>query len=416
MRLALTALQCRERSDTRHEPALLRVRRPVANRLWLPSVACSSLLGASVAGGAPQRRGAGGKARMARIDRVQFLGTGSAVPVPGQRNMSSVAIMLNTGAAILVDCGEGTQHQIKVSTMLKLSRVEAILLTHLHGDHCYGIFGLLQSAAIEGRKDPMLLMGPQGLRDMVMTILSASGGWFAEETFPIECHEIPSTGAGGEDLVGPGSGPRRMGFHPERCKRAEAHLLEAAGLKIQAVPLVHGMPDWGYVLTEQDRPGKLDAVKARELGVPANSPLLGQLKQGKKVTLPDGSEVLPCQVLGPPIPGRTIAVLQDTSDASSAIEACQHAACVVHEATFEASMEKEAVAKGHSTSAMAAHFAAACGAKRLVLSHFSARYARSSDVDSQVDPAEKLGEEAREILGDVPVTVAQDCPPRRSRL
>ncbi|CAJ1359246.1 unnamed protein product, partial [Effrenium voratum] len=84
MRLALTALQCRERSDTRHEPALLRVRRPVANRLWLPSVACSSLLGASVAGGAPQRRGAGGKARMARIDRVQFLGTGSAVPVPGR--------------------------------------------------------------------------------------------------------------------------------------------------------------------------------------------------------------------------------------------------------------------------------------------------------------------------------------------
>lgn len=350
---------------------------------------------------------------MALIDRVMFLGTGSAVPVPGQRNMSSLAVMLNTGAAIIVDCGEGTQHHIKVSKFLKLSRVEVILLTHLHGDHCYGLFGLLQTAALEGRKDPLLIVGPQGLRTMVETVLLSSGGWYSEESFQINYLEIPNTGTpGGESLVGPfGSGPRGLGFHPDRCRHAAAVQLGVlAGLRIQAVPLVHGLPDWGYVLTEPDRPGKLNAAKALELGIPAKSRMLGQLKQGQTVRLDDGSMVSPAQVLGPTIPGRTVAILQDTSDASAAIEPCRGAACVVHEATFEDGMETEAIGKGHSTSTMAARFAASCQAKHLVLSHFSARYARTSEADpSTPDPAQKLGDEAREILGDdVKVTVAQD--------
>ncbi|CAK9117753.1 unnamed protein product [Durusdinium trenchii] len=360
------------------EPDYLRVRHRFQPRPWLPS--CRGLRQAACAPALLAAAGAR-KSKMARMERVVFLGTGSAVPVPGQRNMSSLAVMLNTGGIILVDCGEGTQHHIKVSTLLKLSRVEVILLTHLHGDHCFGLFGVLSTAAIEGRKDPILIVGPQGIQDMVESMLRFTGGWAPEESFNIEYLEIPNTGAGGEDLVGPsGSGPKGLGFHPDRCRHAEAvELGMLAGLRITAVPLVHGIPDWGYILKELDRPGKLDAAKAQKLGIPRNS-LMGRLKQGEAVTLDDGRVVLPEQVLGPEIPGRSFAVLQDTSDASSAIKACHHANCVIHEATFEAAMEEDALRKGHSTSVMAARFTAACEAKRLILSHFSARYAKTSDV------------------------------------
>ncbi|CAE8614672.1 unnamed protein product, partial [Polarella glacialis] len=174
---------------------------------------------------------------------------------------SSLAVILNTGAAILVDCGEGTQHHMRVSTLLRSGRIEVVLLTHLHGDHCYGIFGLLHTAAMEGRKEPVLLVGPQGLREMVETVFRVSGGWFPEESFKIDFLEIPNTGTeDGEDLVGPnGSGPQKTGFDPERCRRSKpVQLGVKSGLTIQAVPLVHGVPDWGYVLTEPDRPGVLD--------------------------------------------------------------------------------------------------------------------------------------------------------------
>jgi len=349
-----------------------------------------------------------------RIDKVLFLGTSSAVPVPGKRNMSSLAVLLSSGAAVLVDCGEGTQHHIRVSSMLRASRIETILITHLHGDHCFGLFGLLHSMAMEGRREPVLLVGPQGLRSMVETVLRCSGGWFPEDSFELRFLEIPNCGVeGGEDLVGPdGFGPQKEGFSPERCARASPVPLGVhSGLVLQAVPMVHSVPDWGYLLREPDRAGALDAAKAIELGVPAKSPLLGRLKRGQPVQLSDGSTVRPEQVLGPPVVGRTLAVLQDTCDSTSAARACAGAACVVHEATFEGSMAREAWEKGHSTSTMAARFAASCAAKRLVLTHFSARYSTSDANASSEneDPAEKLGEEARQVLGpDTPVVIAKD--------
>jgi len=349
-----------------------------------------------------------------RIEKVIFLGTSSAVPIPGKRNMSSLAVILSSGGAILVDCGEGTQHHIRVCTALRASRIDALLLTHLHGDHCFGLFGLLNSMAMEGRKERVLLVGPEGLRNMVETVLGHSGGWCPEESFDLEFLEIPNTGVpGGHDLVGAqGFGPRHQGFDPELCARADAVPLGfQCGLSLQAVPLVHSLPDWGYLLTEPDRPGVLDAAKAVQLGVPAKSPMLGKLKRGQSVQLQDGSTVCPEQVVGPPIRGRTLAILQDTCDSSAAVRSCTGAACVVHEATFESSMEREAWAKGHSTSTMAAKFAAASGAQQLVLTHFSARYTTSdaSAASDGADPAERLGEEARNFLDNkIPVVVAKD--------
>lgn len=341
-----------------------------------------------------------------RIDKILFLGTGAAVPVPGQRNMSSLAVLLSTGSAIMVDCGEGTQHHIKASTFLKTARLEAILLTHLHGDHCFGLFGLLNTMASDGRKDPVLIVGPEGVQQMVEATFRPAGGWNLEEGFPLVFKEIPSCQPSG-DLRGPAG----KGFLSEHCRKAAPVALDDwAGMKLQAVPMVHSVPDWGYIITEPDRPGALDVAKAIELGVPKKSPMLGQLKSGKSVTVASGAVIQPEQVLKPSVSGRRVAVLQDTCDACAAIEPCRSAACVIHEATFEETMTVEALAKGHSTSSMAADFAAACGARRLVLTHFSARYSLSSSDATGSDPAERLGMEARRKLGPdgPPVVVARD--------
>jgi ribonuclease Z len=98
---------------------------------------------------------------MVRVSKVVFLGTSSAVPVPGVRNTSSVAVVLDSGNTILLDVGEATQHQImRLNGEVKMQRISAILLTHLHGDHCFGIFGLLCTMGMQGRTDPVQCTRP----------------------------------------------------------------------------------------------------------------------------------------------------------------------------------------------------------------------------------------------------------------
>jgi ribonuclease Z len=143
---------------------------------------------------------------------------------------------------------------------------------------------------------------------------------------------------------------------------------------------------FGYVVVEPDRPGKLDGERAKQLGV--SGPELGRLKKGQDVVLADGRVIKSSDVVSPDIPGRTVALVQDTFDGSSMLKACQHADIVIHEATFDNSMRERAVQKGHSTAEMAAQFAVAAKATLLVLTHFSARYC---------DDASPLEQEAKAV-------------------
>jgi ribonuclease Z len=165
--------------------------------------------------------------------------------------------------------------------------------------------------------------------------------------------------------------------------------------------MVHRIPAFGYVLKEPPQPLILDGEKARELG--ATGSQLARLKSGENVVLEDGTIVRSSDVTNPNRPSRTIAVMQDTRDASSAIPFMEGCDLLVHEATYESSKRDQAIEYGHSTSVMAAEIAKASKAKHLVLTHFSSRYGNRGDNDV-------LGREAEHVLetSRTRVTLAED--------
>ncbi|KAF4659641.1 Zinc phosphodiesterase ELAC protein 1 [Perkinsus chesapeaki] len=277
------------------------------------------------------------------FEQVVFLGTSSGVPQPGRRNVSSLVITLRTGRSILVDCGEGTQHQLMLSKV-KLTKVDDIFITHLHGDHCYGIFGLLHSCCMGERTEPITVYGPRGIKTMIETVFALSGGWSGYELRVVE-------------------------LDPEQ----HSHFtINSGDVTVDACPLKHRLPTLGYVFTEPDKPGALNAALAAQMG--ARGPQFGELKEGRDVTLTDGTVIRAVHVLGKTTKGRTIAVLQDTCDSSEALPYLNQPDLLIHECTYHDKMREKAIEFGHSTAAMAGEFASLCGAKVLALTHFSPRY------------------------------------------
>jgi ribonuclease Z len=297
--------------------------------------------------------------------RIVFLGTSSAVPTPS-RNVSSLAIAKDDGGIWLVDCGEGTQHRLQTAPV-RSGRIERILITHLHGDHCFGLFGLLSSLSMQGRTDSLELIGPRGIERMVRDVL--------------------------------GHADTRLGYGLQVTELDRACDLGVRdGLGIAAHPIAHRVACFGYVLEEPVRRGVFDPERARAAGVPSG-PLFGRLASGEDVAVGDRI-VRSADVVGPSRAGRKLVVLGDTRDPSGIADAARGCDALVHESTFPAGDEAHARSVGHSTSAMAGRFARSIAARRLLLNHFSARFA-----DSELD---RLGREAARECPDTEVLVARD--------
>jgi ribonuclease Z len=272
--------------------------------------------------------------------QVTFLGTSAGVPTLA-RNVSAVALRLPERAEVwLFDCGEGTQHQLLRSD-LKISRIARIFITHLHGDHVYGLLGLLASCGLAGHVERLNLYGPPGLRDYVESGLEHS---LLRLPFPIQ------------------------------IQTAEAGLLFDDGqVTVSCLPLRHRVPSFGYRVEEHDRPGELDAERACELGVPVG-PLLGLLKRGETVRLDDGRLIDGRELVGPPQQGRRLAYCTDTIYCDSAVTLAREVDLLIHEATFAQRDAELAAISGHSTAASAARVALEAGALQLALTHISSRY------------------------------------------
>ncbi|MGV0168636.1 ribonuclease Z [Furfurilactobacillus sp. WILCCON 0119] len=273
---------------------------------------------------------------------IEFLGTGAGSPAKA-RNVSSLALKLldERNAIWLFDCGEGTQHQI-LNTTIKPRKIEKIFITHLHGDHLFGLPGLLSSRSFQGGDEPLTIYGPKGIKEYVQTSLRLSESGL---TYPLRFVELNGDGVLFDDDT-----------FTVSCKRLD-----------------HKITCFGYRIVEKDHQGELLVDKLREAEVPSG-PLYGQLKAGKTVTLPDGRTIDGHDFIGPAQKGRIVSILGDTRKTRRATELAQNADVLVHESTFAADEAKLARNYFHSTSAQAAEVARDAHAGKLLLNHISARY------------------------------------------
>jgi ribonuclease Z len=277
---------------------------------------------------------------------ITFLGTSSGVPTRS-RNVSSVALRLPQRAEVwLFDCGEGTQHQLLRSD-LKSSQIRRIFITHLHGDHIFGLLGLIASCGLAGSGQAIDLYGPGGLADYITTGCRYSYMHLSD----------------------------RVTVH----RTQEGTVYEDEDFVVQAAKLTHRVPAYGYRVVEKDRPGRFRVEQAQAMGIPPG-PLYGQLKQGKTVTLPDGRQIRGAQLCDPPETGRKLAYCTDTGFCEAAVELAQSVDALIHEATFAHQDAEMAFERLHSTSTMAAQVALLAQAKTLLMTHFSPRYAPGNPI------------------------------------
>ena len=317
--------------------------------------------------------------RIASIERIIFLGTSSALPT-NDRNTSSIAIILSTGNTILLDCGESTQHSIIRNNYpgLSLSRIDIILLTHLHGDHCYGIFGLLATMGMS-RVLPITIVAPKGVKELIVTVLQLTATYLPYELNFIELDS---------------NEPVNLG-------------ILISDITIHAVPLTHRVPAYGFVIEESPKVGALDVIKANKSG--CKGPQLRDLKSGKDVVLSDGSVVYSKDCVGLPEPGGKVVLLQDTSNSDLALPYCDNLHVLIHEATYDSCFTEKAIEHGHSTARMAAEFISRLNnpPNVLALTHVSARYRTNKNDDEKVknddhvQNANILVDEARNHLESV---------------
>jgi len=273
--------------------------------------------------------------------KLLFLGTSAARPTV-ERSVSALAVV-REGETLLFECGEGTQRQMmRYGVSFGLSEV---FFTHFHADHFLGIIGLVRTLGLQGRTDPMRFYGPKGAKKLLGAAL--------------------------------GLGVERVPFEVEIVELEPEGALHRDGYEILAYAADHGGSALGYVLVEKDRLGKFDPARARELGVP-EGPLWGRLQRAEAVTLDDGRVIEAASIVGAQRPGRKVVYTGDSRPCKATIEAAIGADVLVHEATFSLEEADRARETDHSTAHEAAEVARMAKARRLVLTHLSARYSRDA--------------------------------------
>ena len=264
-----------------------------------------------------------------------FLGTGGSVPSP-RRSTASV-MLARGGKRLMFDCGEGTQRQLQRS--LGLAQVDEIYLTHFHADHILGLPGLLKTYDLTAREEPLAIYGPRGLRDLFKIL----GRLIGRTDYDVDLIEMD-----------PGDGIRHD------------------GAEVRAFAVEHSVRANGYVLIEEERPGRFDPEAAKRLGVP-EGPAFAALQRGEEVAGSDGP-VLPEQVMGESRPGRIVAISGDTAPCHSTVSAAADADLLIHDASFAEEEAQRAADTGHSTVGQAASVAREAHVKMLALVHISSRY------------------------------------------
>lgn len=282
--------------------------------------------------------------------QIVFLGTSCMVPTADRNH---VAIFLKyKGEGILIDCGEGTQRQMKIAK-ISPSEIDRILISHWHGDHVLGLPGLIQTLNASEYNKNLRIYGPKGTKKYVEKMLQT---FFFDNRIEIEIIEIN-----------------------------KKRIIDTPEYYIEAYPLEHIIECYGYTFVEKPR-RRINVQYVKKLGIP-QGPLLGELQRGndiifkgKKISVKDATYI---------VEGKKIGFIMDTVLTKNCFEIAKDADLLVCEAAFTSSLEEKAQERKHMTSAQAAHLAQGAGAKKLVLFHFSQRY---KDINELLEDAKQYFE------------------------
>ena len=385
---------------------------------------------------------------------ITFLGTASCVPTES-RGVSSIAFRY-LADTWLFDCGESTQIQIQKSK-IRPSKITKVFLSHLHGDHSFGLPGVLCSMGLSngddlisrtGERDVVDIYGPEGTRDFVRSVIQLT---YSRAVTPHRIHEIKGvpnlhfknsrtpfsqvqTQMSSE--FGEMTGSRDIYPNSKGCYL----LLDNDEVTVSAAPMQHTIPCVGYVIQEKTKPGKLKvelvkplveknaAALVSQLSLQKGDPLkalqhLKLLPPGSSFVFPDGTTVYANDILEPPKKGRKVVIMGDTCSGDMIAELAVDADVLIHEATNAwikeqdamkfnnyFALERETQKNGHSTPQMAGRFAKRINAKKLYLTHFSPRYHGGSEENSmkQMWKIENMARETSGLYGDNDVIAAWD--------
>lgn len=273
---------------------------------------------------------------------ILFLGTSAAVP---SRDRSTSCIAVREGSdVVLLDCGEGAQRQLMRSPF-SFMKVRAILITHLHGDHVFGLPCLLQTMGLSNRQEPLTVYGPPGLRLFVDQTMTITEG---DTSYPLDVVELD----GGERF-------------------------SVKGFECSCFGTDHGIASLGFVLRAPNRPGRLDREKALRLGL-RDGPDMARVKRGETV-----NGVSPEDVVGPEVPGPSVCYTGDTRPCEGTAENARGATVLIHEATYMSTESRNAEEHGHSTALQAAEVARAAGVGSLIMTHVSHRYEDRGELEEE---------------------------------
>jgi ribonuclease Z len=282
--------------------------------------------------------------------KLEFIGTSSAIPTKN-RGLSCTLLRFEN-ELIFFDCGEGSQRAL-ISAGIGFNKKASVFITHMHGDHVVGLLGLLQTMAMNRRTTPMYVYGPEGIIDFIQVNQSLLQFGL---TYPVYGKEVR----------------RGVIFNTNNSK-----------YRVLAERSKHSTRSFAYLFEEKDKPGRFITKRALALGIP-EGPLWGRLQRGERVRVPGTKKtVSPKQVLGPPRKGATIGISGDTRPTPELAKFFRGCDVVVFDSTYGDLHAKNAKENLHSTSAEAAHLAKKAKAKRLILTHFSARYQQVDELLKQ---------------------------------
>ena len=269
---------------------------------------------------------------------VTILGCNSAIPAHG-RNPSSQILQLQDNS-FLIDCGEGTQMQLS-KFKIKVSKISHIFISHLHGDHYFGLIGLLSSMSLMNRTQDMHIFGPALLKDIILLQCKASDTDFS---FQIYFHELGENG-----LI------------------AETNKMMISSFKVN-----HQIDCWGFLFKEKKNPRSIIAEKVKSYEIPSS--FYEQLQKGEDYQTKKGTIIANAEVTNENEKPRTYAYCADTIYNESIIPIIKEVDLLYHETTYLKDQEDKASARFHSTTVQAGQIAKKAEVKRLIIGHYSSKY------------------------------------------